>query len=86
MALDPVDHKVLLFNFSNGFHCLSSALSIIKSYLVDRTIGIKKMKGCSYEFLDGLPHLQGSVLDPILFAAFINDVPEAWNLSKTLLL
>jgi len=69
-ALDTIDHSILLERLSSWFGISSTALSCIKSYLLNHSfyVNIENSKSFVFQLLYGVP--QGSVLGPLLFILY----------------
>ena len=78
-AFDTLNHKILLEKLDH-YGIRGTANKWFESYLKDRTqyVELNGKRSCSLPIETGVP--QGSILGPLLFLIYINDLPSASNL------
>ena len=81
---DTINHKILCHKLQH-YGIRDTALSWIKSYLENRTQFIQFGSHRSYyrRISCGVP--QGSILGPLLFIIYVNDLPNVSSLTQSLL-
>ena len=83
-AFDSVSHRLLIHKLqSSGFH--SHLLNWFKAYLMGREqrVVVDSLNSDWLPVLSGVP--QGSILGPMLFLCYINDMPSCTHNSTTAL-
>jgi hypothetical protein len=82
-AFDKANHETLLNKLKNCFNISGNLLCWFKTYLLDRRQRVTVLGAATSSqkpVLSGVP--QGSILGPILFLLYVNDLPDAIKNSK----
>ena len=82
-AFDSVWHDGLRYKLMNG-SLPRKMVRLISSFLSDRTIKVNCCNNCSEEVTLNAGTPQGSVLSPLLFIIYVNDIPDMSSLNVRL--
>jgi Reverse transcriptase (RNA-dependent DNA polymerase) len=83
-AFDVCSHEILLKKLEKAFGIKGTALQWFTNYLSNRTQIVDINGSLSYSCNINISVLQGSILGPILFLCYINDLPTVTNLDMFL--
>jgi len=75
-AFDTVDHQILLSILPERFAVANTALSWFSSYLADRTQQFTYAGSCTPSFTVDCSVPQGSVLGPLEFVVYMEDIVQ----------
>ena len=78
-AFDMLNHDLMLLKLKYYFEIDGRLLKFIENYLYGQKqcVVLDNAKSSSKPVLSGVP--QGSILGPIFFVMFINDLPQSGN-------
>ena len=83
-AFDTLNHTILLDKLK-FYGIQGSSLNLIENYLKNRKqcVEINNIRSAFTNILTGVP--QGSILGPLLFIIYMNDIPFASTIFKTII-